>query len=81
MYVLGYTCMCTVRACCVCVLSGPGLTFIVYPEALAMLPGSAIWSAVFFLTLFVMGLDTQVSLLLYAARRACLSVGFFTTIR
>ena len=60
--------MCTVRACCVCVLSGPGLTFIVYPEALAMLPGSAIWSAVFFLTLFVMGLDTQVSLLLYKTR-------------
>ena len=42
------------------ITSGPGLAFIVYPEALAMLPLSSVWSAVFFATLFLMGLDTQV---------------------
>ncbi|XP_075871330.1 sodium- and chloride-dependent GABA transporter 2-like [Nelusetta ayraudi] len=39
--------------------SGPGLAFIAYPQALAMMPLSQLWSVCFFVMLILLGLDTQ----------------------
>lgn len=38
---------------------GPGLAFVAYPEAILRLPGSTVWSLMFFFMLFVLGLGTQ----------------------
>ena len=44
------------------VQSGPSLAFIVFPEALSLLPFAAIFSLIFFFTLFILGLDSAFSL-------------------
>jgi len=41
---------------------GQGLAFVAYPEALAMLPGSNFWCVIFFLMLFLLGLDSEFAL-------------------
>jgi solute carrier family 6 (neurotransmitter transporter, serotonin) member 4 len=37
-------------------LEGPGLVFIVYPEAISMMTGSVFWSIIFFLMLITLGM-------------------------
>lgn len=39
-------------------LEGPGLVFIVYPEAIATMTGSVFWAVIFFLMLITLGLDS-----------------------
>ncbi|KAK3607271.1 hypothetical protein CHS0354_002248 [Potamilus streckersoni] len=38
---------------------GPGLVFIVYPAAIATLPGATFWAVMFFLMLLTLGLDSS----------------------
>lgn len=42
---------------------GPGLVFIVYPAAIATMPGSTFWALIFFMMLLTLGLDSSVYIL------------------
>ncbi|XP_074593124.1 sodium-dependent proline transporter-like isoform X1 [Brevipalpus obovatus] len=45
------------------VKGGPGLAFVVYPEALSKLPLAEVWSVLFFFMLFILGMDSEFALL------------------
>ena|SRR6218665_1788968 len=48
---------------------GPGLVFVVIPEAIAHMPGSTFWAIIFFIFIFTVGVDSQVNMWLSVSSR------------
>ncbi|TWW74362.1 Sodium- and chloride-dependent GABA transporter ine [Takifugu flavidus] len=67
-------------------VDGPGLVFIVYPQALANMPVAQLWSVLFFLMLLCLGLDSEGGIYIfqlldyYTAIVSLLFVSFFEVI-
>ncbi|XP_071785464.1 sodium-dependent noradrenaline transporter-like [Asterias amurensis] len=57
--VLGYMSMRTGKDIQDVATEGPGLVFVVYPEAIATMQGSTFWSIIFYLMLITLGLDSS----------------------
>lgn len=47
---------------CVFVCTGPGLVYVVYPQAFANMPVAQLWAVMFFFMLLCLGLDSEVVL-------------------
>lgn len=45
---------------------GPGLIFVVYPQAMSKMPFGQMWAVLFFFMLLCLGLNTQVFYKLFA---------------
>lgn len=61
--VLGYMSYVTGRPVETVAQSGSGLVFVVYPEGLARMPVSSLWSFLFFFMIFTLGLDSQFAMM------------------
>ncbi|XP_076253232.1 sodium-dependent dopamine transporter [Rhynchophorus ferrugineus] len=57
--VLGYMAHAAGRSITEVATEGPGLVFIVYPAAIATMPGSIFWALIFFMMLLTLGLDSS----------------------
>lgn len=57
--VLGYMAHASRRPIQEVATEGPGLVFIVYPAAIATMPGSTFWALIFFMMLLTLGLDSS----------------------
>lgn len=58
--VLGYMAHASGQSIEAVATEGPGLVFIVYPAAIATMPGSTFWALIFFMMLLTLGLDSSV---------------------
>ena len=47
------------------IADGPGLVFVVFPHALAKMPIPQLWSATFFFMLILLGIDSQVTSMIF----------------
>lgn len=58
--VLGYMAHASGKSIQEVATEGPGLVFVVYPAAIATMPGSMFWALIFFMMLLTLGLDSSV---------------------